>query len=207
VLRIGLTGGIASGKSTIAAMFAERGAEVIDTDDIAHELVAPGGAAIDAIAESFGDTVIARDGGLDRQKMRQRVFGNADERCKLEAILHPLIRAIALKRADAANAPYVIFVVPLLFETGFSRLVDRSLAVDCPESLQIDRVVARDRVSEDEARAVIASQMNRADRRAAAHDWIDSSGSLAATRDRVLELHEQFLALSENCPETQGRAE
>lgn len=207
MLRIGLTGGIASGKSTVAAMFAERGAEVIDTDDIAHELVAPGGAAIDAIAERFGESVIARDGGLDRRKMRQRVFADAGERRKLEAILHPKIRAIALKRAAETTAPYVIFVVPLLFETGFSRLVDRSLAVDCPESLQIERVVARDRVSEDEARAVIASQMTRADRRAAADDWIDSSGSLAATRDRVLELHEQFLALSENCPETQGRAE
>jgi dephospho-CoA kinase len=207
VLRIGLTGGIASGKSTVAAMFAELGADVIDTDDIAHKLVAPGGAAINAITERFGEAVIAKDGSLDRRRMRQRVFADADERRKLEAILHPLIRDMALKRAAESTAPYVILVVPLLFETGFSQLVDRSLAVDCPESLQIERVVERDQVSEEEARAVIASQMNRADRRAAADDWIDSSGSLAATRDRVFELHERFLVLSENCPETQGRAE
>lgn len=207
MLRIGLTGGIASGKSTIAAMFAELGADVIDTDDISHELVAPGGAAIDSITERFGAAFIAQDGGLDRRRMRQQVFADADERRKLEAILHPLIRDTALARAAESTAHYVILVVPLLFETGFSRLVDRSLAVDCPESLQIERVVERDRVSADEALAVIASQMNRADRRAAADDWIDSSGSLTATRERVIALHEQYLALSENCPETQGRAE
>jgi dephospho-CoA kinase len=207
VLRIGLTGGIASGKTTVAAMFAELGADVIDTDQIAHELVSPGGAAIKAITEQFGKSVIAADGALDRRRMRQRVFADTGERRKLEAILHPLIRETALKRAGASTAPYVILVVPLLFETGFSRLVDRSLAVDCPESLQIERVVARDDVSEDDARAVIASQMNRDERRAAADDVIDSSDSLAATRDRVFELHEHYLAQSENCPGTQGRAE
>lgn len=207
MLRIGLTGGIASGKSTVAAMFADLGAEVIDTDDIAHELVAPGGPAIAAIAESFGDAVIADDGALDRRLMRQLVFANAGQRHRLEAILHPLIRKAALERSDRSRAPYVVLVVPLLFETGFDRLVDRTVVVDCPPSLQVERVVERDGVSEDEAHAVIAAQMTREDRRAAADDVIDSGGDLKATRSRVIELHDRYLEQSENCPGPQGRAE
>jgi dephospho-CoA kinase len=207
VLRIGLTGGIASGKSTVAAMFAELGAEILDTDDIAHALVAAGGAAIAAITASFGEAVITAEGALDRPRMRRKVFADAEQRLKLEAILHPLIRETAGQRAAASSAPYVMLVAPLLFETGFDRLVTRTVTVDCPESIQIQRVVERDAVTEDEARAVIAAQMNRQDRLDAADDVIDTGGPLAATRQRVTELHEQYLRFSENCPGAQGRAE
>jgi dephospho-CoA kinase len=207
VLRIGLTGGIASGKTTVARMFAELGADIIDTDAIAHELVAPGSPAIADIIGTFGKDMVDDNGGLDRAGMRRLVFSDAGKRRQLEAILHPLIRKTALARADESRAPYVVLVVPLLFETGFDRLVDRTVSVDCPESLQIDRLMARDNVGEAEAKAVIAAQIDRAKRRALADDVIDSGCSLAETRERVTKLHEEFLRLGENCPGTQGRAE
>lgn len=207
MLRIGLTGGIASGKSTIAEMFAALGAEIIDTDDIAHQLVAPGGAAIDTIVETFGKDAINNEGALDRPRMRSIVFENAGKRRELEAILHPLIRQAALARARASSAPYVIVVVPLLFDTGFDQLVDRTVAVDCPESIQLKRVTQRDGVSESAGRAIIDSQMSREQRNAAADDLIDSSVSIADTRKRVAELHDQYMKLSGNCSEAQGRAE
>jgi dephospho-CoA kinase len=139
--------------------------------------------------------------------MRRTVFADPDKRRELEAILHPMIRESALARSAGSKAPYVIFVVPLLFETGFDRLVDATVAVDCPESLQIERVVERDRVSEDEARSIIASQIDRDERRSRADEIIDSATSIPATRDTVAKLHEAFLARSQNCPDEPGRAE
>lgn len=207
MLRIGLTGGIASGKSTVATMFAELGPEVIDTDDIAHQLTAAGGAAVEAIARAFGDDVIDDKGALDRRRMREIVFADAGKRRKLEAILHPRIRETAMAKAAASSAPYVIFVVPLLFETGFDRLVDRTVAVDCPEALQIERVVSRDGVSEHDAKAIVAAQVTREERLSRADDVIDSSVDLAVTRARVGELHEQYLKRARNCSEAEGRAE
>jgi len=207
VLRIGLTGGIASGKSTVARMFAELGVEVIDTDEIAHQLVAPGSPALAAVIEAFGRTILTEDGALDRPQMRRIVFADSDKRRRLETILHPLIRQAALAKAAASDAVYVILVVPLLFETGFDQLVNRTLAIDCPEILQIERLVDRDNVSKEEAQAMIASQLNRQERRAAADDVIDSSGTLATIHSRVFELHEQYLDLKQNCPDDEGRAE
>lgn len=207
MLRIGLTGGIASGKSTISRMFAELGAEVIDTDDIAHDLVAPGGEALEAVVETFGAQVVTPEGGLDRRRMRQIVFDDPEQRRRLEAILHPMIRRTVLAKAADSKAPYVILVVPLLFESGFDRLVDRTLAVDCPESLQIERIAERDGASAEEAGKIVAAQMTRSERRSRADDVIDSNCPLEATRSRVLELHERYLALSRNCPENEGRAE
>jgi len=207
VLRIGLTGGIASGKSTVARMFAALGAEVFDTDDIAHELTAPGGPAMTAIIEAFGRDIITDQGALDRREMRRIIFNDSNKRRELEAILHPLIRETALARSAASKAPYVILVVPLLFETGFDRLVDGTLVVDCPESLQIERVVKRDQISRQEALSIIASQMNRDDRRARADQIIDSSNAIPVTQDRVAQLHERYLRLSQNCPDDEGRAE
>jgi dephospho-CoA kinase len=207
VLRIGLTGGIASGKSTISRMFAELGAEVIDTDEIARELVAPGSEGLAAVIEAFGAGVVAPDGGLDRRRMRQIVFDDAGKRRRLEAILHPMIRKTALERAASSEAPYVVLVVPLLFETGFDELVDRTIAVDCPESVQVERLVERDATSPEEAGKIVAAQMARLDRRARANDVIDSDSELSMTRARVRELHEQYLDLARNCPEPEGRAE
>ena len=207
MLRIGLTGGIASGKSTVARMFAELGVEVIDTDEIAHQLVAPGSPALAAVIEAFGRTILTEDGALDRPQMRRIVFADSDKRRRLETILHPLIRQAALAKAAASDAVYVILVVPLLFETGFDQLVNSTLAIDCPEILQIERLVDRDNVSKEEAQAMIASQLNRQERRAAADDVIDSSGTLATIHSRVFELHEQYLDLKQNCPDDEGRAE
>lgn len=207
MLRIGLTGGIASGKSTVAAMFAELGVCVIDTDSIARELVAPGGPVLGEIVETFGQGVVGPDGRLDRSLMRRIVFGDADRRHRLEAILHPRIRETALARSAECAGTYVIFVVPLLFESGFDRLVERTVAVDCPEALQIERLMARDETGPDEARAIIDAQMERAERRSRADDIIDSSPTIEATRDRVAALHASYLRLAQNCPGTQGRAE
>lgn len=207
MLRIGLTGGIASGKSTVAAMFAELGVCVIDTDAIARELVAPGGPALGEIVEAFGQSVLGPDGTLDRHLMRRIVFGDADRRHRLEAILHPRIRETALARSAGCAGPYVIFVVPLLFESGFDRLVERTVAVDCPEALQIERLMARDETDRDEARAIIDAQMERAERQSLADDIIDSSTTIEATRDGVAALHASYLRLAQNCPGTQGRAE
>jgi len=206
-LRIGLTGGIASGKSTVAAMFAELGACVIDTDLIARELVAPGEPALAAVVEAYGEAVLDAEGALDRGLMRRIVFGDPAERRRLEAILHPRIREVALARAAVCPGPYVMLMVPLMFESGFDRLVERTLTVDCPESLQLDRLMARDGIGRDEARAVIAAQMQRAERRSRADDLIDSSTTIDATRERVIELHETYLGLAQNCPGAQGRAE
>jgi dephospho-CoA kinase len=206
-LRVGLTGGIASGKSTVASLFGELGAGVIDTDEIARQLVLPGSHALDQIVERFGDQILAPDGALDRRRLRAIVFASPASRSELETILHPPIRAEALARAAASTAPYVLLVVPLLFETGFDRLVDRKLVVDCTESQQIARLTGRDGVGASEARAMLAAQMTREGRKAGADDIIDNSGSLEATRDQVARLHERYLQLATNCRRPQGRAE
>jgi len=206
VLRIGLTGGIASGKSTVAAMFAEHGVCVVDTDVIARDLVVPGAPALAEIAEAFGPEFI-EGGELDRGRLRRLVFADAGRRRRLEAILHPRIREAALERAAGCPGPYVILVVPLLFESGFDRLVDRALVVDCPPALQIARLTARDEIGREEAEAIVAAQMGRDERRSRADDLIDSSAPIDATRGRVLELHETYLGLAQNCPGAKGRAE
>lgn len=207
MLRIGLTGGVASGKSTVADFFAALGVEIVDTDVIARELVVPGSPALAGIVDAFGPGVLDETGALDRRKLRRIVFADDAKRRRLEAILHPRIREAALARAAASAAPYVMLAVPLLFETGFDRLVDRTLVVDCPEAIQIARLVARDGVGEAEARAVVDAQMAREARRAAADDLIDNSGDLEATRARVVDLHERYLDLAQNCPNEKARAE
>lgn len=206
MLRIGLTGGIASGKSTVAAMFAELGACIVDTDAIAREVVEPGTPAFAAIVEAFGPEVVD-NGALDRRRLRRIVFDDAARRRRLEAILHPSIRRTALRRAGECRGPYVILVVPLLFESGFDRLVDRALVVDCPAAVQIARLTARDEIGQGEAEAIIAAQLGRDERRARADDLIDTSTPIDATRARVVQLHEAYLGLSRNCPGQQGRAE
>lgn len=193
MLRVGLTGGVASGKSTVSAIFAELGAGVVDTDVIAREVVAPGEPALAAITAEFGDTVLLEDGTLDRARLRRLVFHDASRRKALEAILHPRIRTAALERVAALEAPYALVVVPLLLESGFAELVDRILVVDCPQAQQLERLKQRDRVGEADARAMLAAQTDRQTRLARADDVIDNSGSLAATRAQVERLHARYL--------------
>ncbi|HZX26558.1 MAG TPA: dephospho-CoA kinase [Telluria sp.] len=196
---VGLTGGIGSGKSLVADLLAERGAAIVDTDAIAHALTAPHGAAIDAIAAAFGTGFVTPEGALDRARMRALVFTDRDAKRRLEAILHPLIRAEAEDRAARAAAPYVVFVVPLLVESGgWRQRVQRILVVDCPESVQIQRVMARNNMAEEQVRAILAAQASRAERLAAADDVIVNDGPVAALGPEVDRLHAKYLAFSEN---------
>lgn len=196
MLRIGLTGGIASGKSTVAALFSRRGVTVIDTDAIAHELVRPGSPVLGEIIDRFGADMRTADGALDRARLRKRVFADTEERRSLEAILHPRIRAEVQSRlARVSEAPYVVIVVPLLIETDFAELVDRILVVDASESQQHERAVARG-MDPTIARQVIAAQVSRSERRARADDIIDNTASSASLEQAVATLHERYLALA-----------
>lgn len=197
MFKVGLTGGIGSGKSTVADYFAAAGVPVIDTDVIARGLTAPGGAALDSIRAAFGESVMQADGTLDRAALRRRAFADPGARHRLEAILHPPIRAAVEQALDALDAPYVLIVIPLLVETGGYRdLLNRVLVVDCPEPLQIERVMARSRLSRDEVVAIIDAQSARADRLAAADDVIVNADSPEALRAQVAALHQRYQALT-----------
>lgn len=195
-LRIGLTGGIASGKSLVAECFAELGVPVIDTDQIARDVTEPGQPALAEIRARFGAGIIGPDGRLNRRGMRTLVFADASRRSELEAILHPLIRQETLVRASRAGGPYQVLVVPLLVETGFDALTNRVLVVDCPEELQRTRLLARDAEDPDQVERILAAQVSRERRLAAADDVVDNSGSSDATRAQVAALHGQYLALA-----------
>lgn len=194
---VGLTGGIGSGKSAAATLFEEFGAAVVDTDAIAHELTAPGGTAIAPIRAAFGDEVVAPNGALDRAAMRRKVFTDAQAKGRLEAILHPMIRAEADRRSAAARAPYVVLVVPLLVESGgYRSSVQRVAVVDCPEAVQVARVMSRSGLSAEEARAIMAAQVGREARLAVADDVIDNGGELAALRPQIEALHRHYLEMA-----------
>jgi dephospho-CoA kinase len=195
-LRVGLTGGIASGKSLVANMFSKLGAELVDADQIAREVVAPGEPALAAIRDAFGAKVLNPRGELDRAALRKLVFADADKRRALDALLHPLIRARLLARLDEVRRPYAIIAVPLLVETDFAALVDRVAVVDCPEPMQLERLMRRDGIPRTEAVAMIAAQADRATRLRAAHDVIDNSGEVEATRRQVAQLHHRYLELA-----------
>ncbi|WP_341676541.1 dephospho-CoA kinase [Niveibacterium sp. SC-1] len=184
---VGLTGGIGSGKSAVADAFAALGAGIVDTDVIARGLTLADGAAMLAIREHFGAGVVAADGSLDRGAMRRLAFGDPDARKRLEAILHPMIRAASSAQVRAhGQAPYVLLVVPLLVESGdYRSRCDRVAVVDCPESLQIERVMRRNGLAREEVEAILAAQASRAERLAAADDVIDNSGSLDALQQQV----------------------
>lgn len=194
--RIGLTGGIASGKTTVANLFAEHGATIIDTDVIAREVVEPGQPALEEIVAAFGDQVLQPDGGLDRGALRARIFANAGDRRRLEAITHPRIRAETLRQADAAGGLYQLIVVPLLVESPLRESVDRVLVVDCPEKAQVERLMARDGESEHGARRILAAQSSRSERLAIADDVITNDGGLEHLRRQVAALHEIYRLLA-----------
>ena len=194
---VGLTGGIGSGKSAAADEFARLGATVVDTDAIARELTEPGGAALPHIKSLFGDAFVGADGAMDRDAMRSRVFSDPVAKQALEGLLHPMIRAEAERRTAAAEGSYVVQVVPLLVESGdYRKRVARVLVVDCPEEVQLNRVVARSGLSEREVRAIMAHQVSRAARLAAADDVIDNAGTLDALRRQVGALHARYVQMA-----------
>lgn len=191
---IGLTGGIGSGKSTVADLFAAQGIVVVDTDVIAHALTAPSGEAMPEIVAAFGVEVLSPLGALDRAAMRRRVFADPTARKRLEAILHPRIRQQAERSCAQAQSAYVLLVVPLLIESGdYRRRVDRVLVVDCAETTQIARVSVRSGLSPEEVRAIMATQVSRAERLAAADDVIVNEGGLGELSAQVMALHAQYL--------------
>lgn len=191
---VGLTGGLGSGKSTVAGLFARLGAEVVDTDVIARELTAPDGGAMSRIQGLFGAGVLAPDGSLDRAAMRRIVFADTEARHRLEDVLHPLIRARAGERLQASSAPYVVLVVPLLVETrGYADLVDRVALVDCDPEQQLARVLTREGMTATMARSIMAVQADQATRRAAADDVIDNRGAEADLIGQVESLHHVYL--------------
>ncbi len=190
---VGLTGGIGSGKSAAAEEFARLGATVVDTDVIARELTAAGGAALPHIQRHFGKAFITADGAMDREAMRKHVFADPAAKLALERLLHPMIRAEADRRMAAAKGPYVVYVVPLLIESGGQRdRVRRVLVIDAPEALQVKRVRLRSGLSEKEIRSIIAQQAARSARLAAADDVIENSGSLDARRKQVAALDARY---------------
>lgn len=191
---VGLTGGIGSGKSTVAELFVAQGAALVDTDRIAHELTAADGAAMPLLRQAFGDLVVAADGALDRAAMRRLVFADAAARARLEGILHPMIRELSAERCRAADAPYVLLAVPLLVESGsYRERCQRILVVDCPESLQVERVMARSGLARAEVEAILASQATRQQRLAIADDVISNDGEPARLDPQVAILHQQYL--------------
>jgi len=200
-LIVELTGGIGSGKTAAADMFAVRGAVLVDADAIAHELTVPGGAAMPAIEAEFGREVIAESGALDRAAMRRLAFGDVSARARLERILHPMIRNESEARVAAAlnsAATYVVLVIPLLVESGQARSRGgRTLVVDCPESLQVERVMARNGLRADEVEAIMQAQASRAARLAVADDVILNDRGLEELREQVAALHVKYSTLAD----------
>jgi dephospho-CoA kinase len=197
VIAIGLTGGIGSGKSAVAARLQALGASIVDTDVISHELTGPSGGAMPAVRAAFGDRFIGPDGALDRAAMRTLAFEDTAARGRLEAILHPAIRASADAELAQARGPYAIVVVPLLFETrGYLDRVSRVLVVDCPEPLQVERTMRRSSLDESAVRAILAAQWPRWRRLQAADDVIWNGGSEQALGERCAEIHNKYLEIS-----------
>jgi len=195
-LRVGLTGGIASGKSMVADLFAARGVPVIDTDVIAREVVQPGEPALQDIEREFGRDVLDADGRLDRRRLRELIFADDAKRTALEAILHPRIRDAAILQSVMAGGEYQVIVVPLLVESPMRQFMDRILVVDCSEEAQLERLRKRDTESEEQARRIIAAQASREERLAIADDIIDNDGPKDEAENQVERLHRLYLRLA-----------
>lgn len=196
MLKIGLTGGIGCGKTIIADLFRKLSVPVIDADQIAHQLVAKGQFALDRIEQEFGTDILKQDGTLNRQKLKEIIFSDADQKQKLESILHPLVYQSIQAKLDQLNTPYCIICIPLLFETNMAGFVDRVLVVDCPVETQIERVVKRDNLSVEIIQSIIDSQVTRAFRTAKADDLIDNSETDNTLAERVKKLHNLYISLS-----------
>jgi dephospho-CoA kinase len=195
---VGLTGGIGSGKSTVADLFAAHGVVLIDADALAHQITTPGGLAIDAIRAAFGEQALTPAGAMDRDRMRALVFTDNTAKARLEAILHPMIREESNRQYLAATSPYVLFVVPLLFESrDWKTRMRRTLLVDCPEEEQIRRVQQRSGLATEQIRAIMAKQMARAQRRELADDIIDNGGDGSNLAREVAGFHHHYLKLAQ----------
>ncbi|MDH5481046.1 MAG: dephospho-CoA kinase [Nitrosomonas sp.] len=195
---VGLTGGIGSGKSVVSRFFSDLEIDVIDTDEIARNLTQPQGAAIAVIQKTFGDAFISVDGALDRGKMRSLVFSDSSFRLKLEKILHPLILKETVSRVAAAQSSYSIVVVPLLFETkDYHAMMQRILVVDCDEQKQIERTVARSKLSDRQVRAIMATQVSRQIRLKQADDVITNNLDIENLKEQVVTLHNKYLKYSQ----------
>ena len=190
---IGLTGGIGSGKSAASGAFEQRGIVVVDADVVAREVVEPGKPALQHIAEYFGAAYITSNGNLDRARLRQRIFDHPQDKDWLEALLHPLIREEIIQQLAQATSPYVILVSPLLFETNQHQLVSKSILIDVPEALQIERASSRDANSAEQIKKIMANQMPRAEKRSRADIIIDNSGSISDLHAQVEKVHQQLL--------------
>lgn len=195
-LRVGLTGGIGSGKSTIARLFADKGIPVIDADVITRQLVEPGEAALKEISELLGKEFISEDGHLDRARLREVIFENEATRKRLEAILHPRVAKAIADEVSSVTSTYCIIVIPLLFEADQQHLVDRVLVIDAPEELQINRVLARDHVDAEKVRQIMASQLDRNSRLTRADDVIVNEGDESELKEQVSLLHEHYLQMA-----------
>lgn len=193
---VALTGGIASGKTTVEKMFAARGIEVIDADKVAREVVAAGSDGLAQVIAAFGTGVLAADGSLDRAAMRQRVFADAAARQKLEAIIHPRVREVLKQRAAEVSSAYGMLAIPLLVESGDYAWVDRVLVIDLPREIQIQRLLKRDGITPELAESMLAAQASREQRLARADDVIDNSASLDSLEQSVEILHAKYLALA-----------
>lgn len=196
MLKVGLTGGIGSGKSSVRHTLKQHGVTVIDADIVAREVVEPGTRQLQLIAEHFGQSIINADDSLNRAKLREIIFSNPEEKRWLESLLHPVIRVEIVKQLEQAGSDYTVLESPLLLETNQSELVERIVVVDVPEPLQIERASARDKSSAEDIQAIIRAQMPRAERLALADDVIDNSGSPAKTAEQVLALHQKLKELA-----------
>jgi dephospho-CoA kinase len=196
MLRIGLTGGIGSGKTTVADLFGRRGVPVIDSDDIARALAQPGQAPYDEIVRAFGADILDGKGRIDRPKLRKLVFTDTARRKQLEAILHPHIRSDIERQLRGLRGPYCVIVVPLLIEAGFADLVDRILVVDCDEHQQVARVAARSGLADADVRRIMQAQLSRAERLKHADDTLVNSGNVAELEAATETLHHRYLNLA-----------
>jgi len=196
MLKVGLTGGIGCGKSTVCRLFRQRGITVIDTDVLAREVLSPGTASLSALVAHFGQDILQPDGTLDRARMRELAFQNNDNRRQLEAITHPAIRSLLQERIACTHSPYVIIAIPLLLEKQWHNLVDRILVIDCSEAQQIERAMARDGSSEQLITAIIRAQLPRSDRLEQANDIIHNDADLDALRPQVEKLHRYYTSIA-----------
>ena len=192
---LGLTGGIGSGKSAISAMFKELGIQVVDADIVAREVVEPGSTGLEKITEHFGEEILTTDGSLDRAKLRAIIFADESQKQWLNNLLHPLIRESMLAQLQQATSQYVILVAPLLFESGLDQFCDHTLLIDVPVEVQITRTTARDNISIELTKQIIASQMPRADKQQKATDTLDNNRLLSEVKIDVQKLHEKYLTL------------
>lgn len=200
MFRIGLTGGIACGKTTVADMFAALGAQIIDTDELARDVVEPGEPALESVIEHFGSTILDDDGRLDRRALRRLVFSDPEKRHLLEQILHPAIRQRMIESSAIVRGPYQVLVIPLLVESHSDGHVDRVLVVDCDEEVQLRRLMNRDHESRETAENMLAAQISRQDRLDHADDIIDGGSGLEALQQRVKQLDQYYRELTTSLP-------